>query len=251
MHKEKAAADEAVVLPGTEESRNLEPAAAAEIRELRAQVAEYQRIFDKAAPRLAAFRQLEEIARERKTDPASIAAEAAIEVLKRDQIELTNQRDNLEKEVAMLLGRKQDEIEIIDDITIESNNIHQEVGEILDELMLLKEDAVRLMSEKSDLELNIQALKLELALLQEKKVKAKKADKADQSEDSANPAPTVTNESSSKETVSKEALASELKPGKACDFGVEDENEEEEGRLFDEFFHAQVEHDKARDWMLG
>ena len=247
MQREQEAADQAVVLTGTEASQLPETGDAAEIRELRAQVAEYQRIFDKAAPRLAAFRQLEEIARERKTDPASVAAEAALEVLKRDQIELTKQRDDLEKEVAMLLGRKQDEIEIIDEITIESNDIHQEVGEILDELLLLKEDAVRLMSEKTDLELNIQALKLELALLQEKKVKAKK----EVAGLPAAPDATENPDRSGEPAVSRGSRTEDLQPGKACDFDAEAENEDEEGRLFDEFFHAQVEHDKARDWMLG
>lgn len=215
-----------------------------EVAELRAQVAEYQRIFDKAAPRLAAFRQLEELARERKTDPAAVAAEAAIEVLKREQEDLeqqraalAEQRDNLEKEVAMLLGQKQDEIEIIDEITIESHDIHQEVGEILDELLALREDAVKLMAEKSDLELRVQALHLEVALLEEKKTKGADPDTSEVITD-------ITDITDSD---------SDTRPSRsrASDFEKNEDNEEEEERLFDEFFHAKVEHDKARDWMLG
>lgn len=208
-------------------------AAHGEVSELRAQIAEYERIFKSAAPRLAAFRRLEEIAREKKTTPEAVAAEAAVDLLNRESESLAAQvvrfqeeRDELEREVAMLLGKKEAEIEIIDDLKIENHDIHMEVGEILDELTLLREDAVRLMSERSDLELHIRALRLELAHLEKRR-----ADGASEVDRSERPNGV---------------------PGKfKGEFDLGSEEESDESDRFDKFFHAKVEHDKARDWILG
>lgn len=208
-------------------------AESAELQRLRGQVAEFEQIFRLAAPRLAAFKRLEEIARERKTTPEAVASEAALDVLKREQegliaeaTEIARQRDTLRGELAMLLENKQDAIQVIDDLKIEHDDINQEVAEILGELNLLRNDAVRLMTERRELELEVEALRAELAEVEDLKAAAV----------AAMPPPEVEPERASSKTP---------------DFDIDEAGDQEEGRLFDKFFHAGVEHDKARDWILG
>ena len=209
------------------------PAEQGEVAELRAQIAEYERVFKSAAPRLAAFRRLEEIAREQRVTPEAIAAEAAIDLLERERKALTEQvgkleqaRDELEKDVVIMLNKKKAEVEIIDDLKIENHDIHMEVGAILDELASLREDTVRLMSERSDLELHVRALRLELAHLEKGRAQLR-----------GHSGPV------------DEAAAV---PGKfSGQFELASSEEADESERFDKFFHAKVEHDKARDWILG
>lgn len=214
-----------------------------ELLELRAQVAEYERIFASAAPRLAAFKRLEEIARERKTVPEAVAAEAAMEVVKREQQDVERRslrvaatRDALEGEVSMLLEKKKAAIEALRQLKVEHDDVHQEVGEMLDELNLLRGDAAGLMSERSELELHVRALELELAHLEKRQASALSAEAAVEGL-----APTHGNPE----------RGQPAGPGEPPAFELEAAEEHEESRLFDEFFHANVEHDKARDWILG
>ncbi|MFT7601202.1 MAG: chromosome segregation ATPase [Acidimicrobiales bacterium] len=217
-----------------------QPAEHEETGELRAQLVEYERIFSAAAPRLAAFKRLEEIARERKTAPEAVAAEAAMEVLRREHRELDQlstqyrqKSEELERDVATLTETKKNAIQVLDDLRIEHNDIHQEVGEILGELNLLRDDAVRLMSERRELELHVRALKLELAHLEKRRV--------EMPDDAGAVAGAGTRRQS------------DPVPGKhdGIEFSLAQDAEAEESELFDKFFHAKVEHDKARDWILS
>jgi chromosome segregation ATPase len=203
---------------------------------LRQRVAEYEHIFRLAAPRLAAFKRLEEIAREKRSTPEVVATEAALQVLRQEHEGLESdvhiialERDKLRGELAMLLDNKNDAIQVLDDLRIEHHDIHQEVAEILGEFNLLRNDAVRLMTERRELELHVAALRYEIEEIERRKAEAL----------AELPAPTVVDRA--------------VVPKKTPDFVLDDDNDEEqeERRLFDRFFHAKVEHDKARDWMLG
>lgn len=84
-----------------------------ELEALRQRLTEYEAAFAATAPRLAAFKQLEDLAREQKTTPEAIAAKAALDVLKdeteqaADHIrELTRERDTLQAEVSLVLIQK-------------------------------------------------------------------------------------------------------------------------------------------------
>ena len=201
--------------------------------ELRQKLAEYEQILRLAEPRLAAFKRLEELARERRSTPDAVAAEAALQVLREEQdvlkVEVQTiglERENLRGELAMLLDNKNDTVQVLDDLRIEHHDIHQEVAEILDELNLLRDDAVRLMTQRSELQLQVSALRNELDEIERRKIETIASLPAP----SMPPAPMVGTRTPA--------------------FGLEHEDEEEESRLFDKFFHAKVEHDKARDWML-
>jgi chromosome segregation ATPase len=201
--------------------------------ELRQKLAEYEQILRLAEPRLAAFKRLEELARETRSTPEAVAAEAALQVLREEQEVLKAEvqtigfeRENLRGELAMLLDNKNDTIQVLDDLQIEHHDIHQEVAEILDELNLLRDDAVRLMTQRSELQLQVSALRNELDDIERRKIETI----ANLPAPSMPPAPMVGTRTPA--------------------FGLEYEDEEEESRLFDKFFHAKVEHDKARDWML-
>ncbi len=200
------------------------------VQSLRAQLAEYEQIFRTAAPRLAAFKRLEEVAREQKTTPAAIAAQASIVMLTNEsrskEVELRQleaECRNLKGDIAMLLDNRKQITQDVDGLRIEYGDVQSEVVEILNELELLRNDAVRMMAERRELEREVHALRGELGALR------RRADDV---------------------TVSNEELAvlTPLPKRTASGFDLEDDDE---NRRFDRFFHADVEHDKARDWILG
>lgn len=200
------------------------------VQSLRAQLAEYEQIFRTAAPRLAAFKRLEEVAREQKTTPAAIAAQAAIVMLTNEsrskEVELRQleaECRNLKGDIAMLLDNRKQITQDVDGLRIEYGDVQSEVVEILNELELLRNDAVRMMAERRELEREVHALRGELGALR------RRADDV-----------TVSNE--------ELAVVTPLPKRTASGFDLEDDDE---NLRFDRFFHADVEHDKARDWILG
>lgn len=84
-----------------------------EVEALRTRLSEYERVFAATAPRLAAFKQLEDLAKEQKTTPEAIAAKAALDVLKSESgetmthiRELRSERDQLQADVSLVLIQK-------------------------------------------------------------------------------------------------------------------------------------------------
>jgi chromosome segregation ATPase len=169
------------------------------LEELRSRLAEYEEIFRKAAPRLAALRKLEEVAREQRTTPAAVAAEAAL----------------------ILLGERTRDKEA------ELRRLTDEVAEILNDLQLLRNEAARLMVDRRALDDELASLRADLGALRSRR----SADQPGQHrmiavEDQEAGPPTRT----------------------VSGFELDDDDE---SRRFDQFFHANVDHDKARDWILG
>lgn len=84
-----------------------------EVEALRTRLSEYERVFAATAPRLAAFKQLEDLAKEQRTTPEAIAAKAALDVLKSESDEtmthireLRSERDQLQADVSLVLIQK-------------------------------------------------------------------------------------------------------------------------------------------------
>lgn len=198
---------------------------------LRRQLAEYEQIFRTAAPRLAAFKRLEELARDQKTTPVAIAAEAALVMLTRESVgmreeigRLETACSNLKGDLAMLLQSKDRTTDELDGLRIEHGGIQAEVVEILNELHLLRNDAVRLLAERRQLQQELQVLRAEVGQLHGRRTEAQPV--------------------ASEQAVMVAAVPRRTAAGFALD-------DDDEGRRFDDFFHANVEHDKARDWILG
>lgn len=206
------------------------------MQSLRAQLAEYEQIFRIAAPRLAAFKRLEEVAREQKTTPAAIAAQAAIVMLTNEsrskEVELRQfeaECRNLKGDIAMLLDNKTQITHDLDGLRIEYGDVQAEVVEILNELELLRNDAVRMMAERRELERVVQELRSQVGALRRRADDVTISDEAVSSNEEAE-------------------VSAPLPKRTASGFELEDDDE---NRRFDRFFHADVEHDKARDWILG
>ncbi len=201
------------------------------LHSLRAQLADYEQIFRKAAPRLAAFKRLEEVAREHNTTPESIAAGAALAMIngevrakESEHERLVTECNSLKGELSMLLQNKKQVGREVEDLRSEFGDLHDEATEILGELDLLRTESVRLMAERRQLDQELDALRAGVRALRDRRV-----DDVPAPAEEAPAAPT---------------------PGRTSS-GFDLADDEDEGRRFDTFFHAEVEHDKARDWILG
>ncbi len=196
-----------------------------EVNTLRERLAEYERAFEAAAPRLAAFKRLEELAREQKTSPEAVAAQAAIDVLVKQESdaqirvgELTTARDALSSEVSLLLIEKKEKEEAMTIIETEHGALASEVSELMAEIESIRLDAIRLMKERENLKLEIEALR------NERDIAVADGD-------------TI--------TVTPGSVA----PGSDVSFSADDDEGGDDA--FNRFFEAETGDDKARDWMLG
>ncbi len=293
------------------------PGSEAELRELdelRHKLNEYEAALRSAAPRLAAFKRLEQLARTQGTSPEAIASQAAVEVMKREKdalvtllAGLANERDQLKGEVAMLLINKTEASKAVAGLQLERDDLNIEVAEIVDQLSKIRGDAVRLMSERSELTVEVSALREEVRALHDTFQQFERArteqdaqiDAHDRRNDDAAdatvgvidsdncPVDTMTASIAPLESVASlvedsgivdefdsglevdaraEELAAELEENKAAKMrreslvprrtnattiATDDETEELESQRFDAFFHAEIDHDKSRDWILG
>lgn len=305
-----------------------------ELDELRQKVTEYEAALRSAAPRLAAFKRLEQLARAQGSTPEAVAAQAAIEVLTREKdalvtllAGLANERDQLKGEMAMLLINKTEASKAVESLTGRHQELNIEVADLLERLTEIRRDAVRLMSHRSELAVEVTSLRGEAQALQDAIDHANRAiayndaiqrernaadaaaqqaaveDPARRAEDRPRVAEStvgeevVLDEVGSHHTVIKEiaveqdaalddrdeasvmaersfdevspeaeALAAELAQNKkdklrrqgltprrtvAASIEADDETEQLESQAFDAFFHAEIDHDKSRDWILG
>ncbi len=289
-----------------------------ELDELRHKVIEYEAALRSAAPRLAAFKRLEQLARTQGTSPEAIASQAAVEVMKREKdalvtllAGLANERDQLKGEVAMLLINKTETVKAVTHLNLEREELVVEVAAIVDQLAKIRGDAVRLMSDRSELTVEVSALREEVRALHEAFQSIERArseqDRALEAQrrhddlavemasaesarnlavvPEAEAALEVAFEESDENELDNgsdatidaftgeraispeaEALAAELEENKlarqqretlvprrthASTIEADDETEELESQAFDAFFHAEIDHDKSRDWILG
>lgn len=290
------------------------PGSEAELRELdelRHKLTEYEAALRSAAPRLAAFKRLEQLARTQGTSPEAIASQAAVEVMKREKdalvtllAGLANERDQLKGEVAMLLINKTEAGKAVADLHLEREELHVEVAAIVDQLVKIRGDAVRLMSDRSELSVEVSALREEVRALhdtfqqierarteQDRAIEERRRrvddlvvdhapDLADDDDgptlegpiDHSHPADPAASIAPAPPVDQRpipaavEALAAQLEEDKAAkqqrevlvprrttasSIETDDETEELESQAFDAFFHAEIDHDKSRDWILG
>ncbi len=305
-----------------------------ELDELRHKVTEYEAALRSAAPRLAAFKRLEQLARTQGTSPEAIASQAAVEVMKREKdalvtllAGLANERDQLKGEVAMLLINKTEAGKAVADLHLEREELTVEVAAIVDQLAKIRSDAVQLMSDRSELTVEVSALREEVRALheafqqienarheQDRELEARQRRQDDlamqecaaaaeravaerdatESSDGVDPtdgvehvgdadveaavgrssapfgeeadetaAPVADERAISPRAVMLAAELEENKTAKqqkeklvprrthASTIETDDETEELESQAFDAFFHAEIDHDKSRDWILG
>ncbi|MEZ5376931.1 MAG: hypothetical protein R2733_10505 [Acidimicrobiales bacterium] len=284
------------------------PGSEAELRELdelRHKLTEYEAALRSAAPRLAAFKRLEQLARTQGTSPEAIASQAAVEVMKREKdalvtllAGLANERDQLKGEVAMLLINKTEAGKAVADLHLEREDLAIEVAAIVDQLAKLRGDAVQLLSDKTELTVEVAALREEVRALHDafQQVETARAEQEREIEalrrrhddvvieelvvddgalDTDTSSETGVDSADDEETLERadreispeaEALAAELEEIKsakqrretlvprktfASTIETDEETEELESQAFDAFFHAEIDHDKSRDWILG
>ena len=144
-----------------------------------ATISELQRRLAEAAPRLEAFAQLEALAEERNETPEAVALQASIDGLKIEEFERRAELRALEDAAERLSGDNQRHVEeremlikqhdeIRDEIVIaldEHTTIVDQMAEMIDELESIRADAVRLLGEKANLEMKVEALRNEVAAL--------------------------------------------------------------------------------------
>lgn len=157
-----------------------------EIEALREQLAEFEATFAAAAPRLAAFKRLEEIAAGKRTSPEAVAAEAAIEVLERDKAALDGEiseaeqrRDAARRELAAALAEHETQRVEHESLVERHGEVVTELTELLGEMESIRADAVRLVGEREQLGQELQSLRHECeALRAEREVELEARDRA-------------------------------------------------------------------------
>lgn len=129
-----------------------------ELEALRHRLLEYESAFAATAPRLAAFKQLEDLAREHKTTPEAIAAKAALDVLKDETEqtaghirELVSERDTLQAEVSLVLIQKKTHDDRTQALRAEVETLSTDRDELRTERDTLKLDCDRVQSEHDEL----------------------------------------------------------------------------------------------------
>lgn len=236
-------------------------ALSSEIDELRHEVREYQAALRSAAPRLAAFKRLEDLARDHGTSSETIASRAGVEVMKREKDALVTmltglavERDQLKGEVAMLLINKTEASRALDTLQARHAQLDTEVAELVDRLVRVRDDATRLIAERNEMTQEISALRDEARALSEVCRTAPAHDAGSSASDAELAAEVgIEIEAHGSTPANGDDRREMLVPRRThvASIGTDDDTEEIEAQAFDAFFHAEFDHDKSRDWILG
>lgn len=144
-----------------------------------AELANLRRELALAKPRLEAFTLLEELADAQGTTPAALAAQASIDVLQAEESEKRSDLEGMEAAVRAADAERQKHVEerdmlikqedeIRDEIVIvldEHTTIVDQMAEMIEELESIRADAVRLLGEKANLEMKVEALRNEVGAM--------------------------------------------------------------------------------------
>lgn len=202
-----------------------------EIEQLKARLGQYEAAFASAAPRLAAFKQLEELAKSKGSTPEAVAIDASMSVLRDQEAELEHsiEKLNTDREVAReeLSATLRHKKEVGDEMTLiqnEHDTLAYEVSELISEIESIRVDAIRLMKERSALQLEVEALRNERAAVDLD-------------------APTIERRAPIVEDV--EVVPAPVKTEVTDLDGFEDDD------AFSRFIEVDRGPDKARDWFVG
>ena len=258
----------------SEENRN-------EVDALRSRLAEYEEAFRVTAPRLAAFKQLEDLAREQRTSPEAIAAKVTLDTLRQETTEVQDhlrefltEREGLQAEMSLVLIQKRThddraaalraEVEALrevrDSLREEGHGLVIQRDDLLkerDELVAEKAALVTAQQEVQNKEAELQARRDELSALEDETSLRSTALRNDLA---------ALMEHKQKLVIEVEALSTELDhrrlaiedsaqsddeaSSEASEFTQDEDNAGTE-EAFDRFFDADIDHDKSRDWILG
>lgn len=212
-----------------------------QFEQIRHRLSQYEAAFESVRHRLEAFERLEKIARERQTSPEVVAAKAATVLLERRvsslvaEVEaLTVQRDSTRGELEMLLMSKNQTAVETEKVRTEGEGEAGRVASVLNEIESIREDGRKLRIERRALEGQLVHLRAEVMALEGRRDRLSK-DLGRRSLDDP-PVDLALGDGSA----STDYLVRTLVEGE--DF--------EESDAFDRFFSANVEDDKARDWIL-
>ncbi len=251
-----------------------------ELDALRHKVTQYEAALRSAAPRLAAFKRLEQLARAEGTSPDAIASQASVEVMKREKdalvtllAGLATERDQLKGEVAMLLINKTEASKAVDGLRTKHDELNLGVAELVEDLGRIRGEAARLVAERAALSSEVEALRAEVRALEEVCLILES-----EAAEHAARTPRVGENRRAEDVGIEEAIprsgavngndqadgkhqaddpdvdpSEKLTPRRttANSIDADAETEELESQRFDAFFHAEIDHDKARDWILG
>ncbi len=182
--------------------------------------------------------------------PEVVAARAAVHllmqqetVLSREVDRLADERKNLQADLASMLITKQDTRETLDSARRQHGELASKIAAIFRQTETAREEFTAMATHKADLEVHISTLKSEIELLERARIGASRA------AISANVAPKPEHRKAPKapavrpdgQIVSRAELAMMATP----------EAEAAEEAAFDDFFNTELEHDKARDWILS
>lgn len=144
-----------------------------------AELADLRRELAQAGPRLEAFARLEELAEAQGTTPEALAVQASIDVLQTEESGKRSELEDLTVAIRATEAERQEHVEerdmlikqkdeIRDEIVIvldEHTTIVDQMAEMIDELESIRADAVRLLGEKANLEMKVEALRNEVGAM--------------------------------------------------------------------------------------
>lgn len=230
-----------------------------EIDALRDRIAEYEQAFAAIAPRLAAFKQLEDLAKSRSATPEAVAASAAVRTLKREAEEaagaveeLRAERGSLQTEVSLILIQKkshEDRVRALKHdcelVVKERNLLRAQRDKFAQEQKSFEDELSKANEQLSKMEVEAVALHAEL-----KDRQPGEGEPVDSTEE-VNPAQEADEDQNASGAEDTDAPGAEYDGPKrrSDDFGFGEASEDGD-EAFDRFFEADIAHDKSRDWIL-
>jgi hypothetical protein len=182
--------------------------------------------------------------------PEVVAARAAVHllmqqetVLSREVDRLAEERKTLQADLASMLITKQDTRETLDSARRQHGELASKIAAIFRQTETAREEYAAMAAHKGDLQTHVDTLRSEIELLERARIGASRAATAANGvpKPEHRRAPSAPSFSPDGKIRSRAQLAMMASP----------EAEAAEEAAFDDFFNTELEHDKARDWILS
>ena len=254
-----------------------------DVEALRRRLAEYEEAFAATAPRLAAFKQLEDLARLQKSTPEAVAITATLDILRNESADATTsiealrvERDALQSEVSLLLIQKKTHDDRGNALKSEVEGLSQTRDQLKSErdALHIERDALvaerdGLLAEQETVVSHRREIELEQNMLAQRQNELRSigADLENSLHIVRSEIETLMGQRQSLQT-EVEGLSNELherrreyvaqpesaaaespQPATKDEYDFDGEVEESDS-AFERFFDADVDHDKSRDWIL-